>query len=524
MKKWLTLLAMTAGLVSTGNAAYINRLKTFTGVASQWPWQLNTDGTWTLKQPSFGDMSAGLSTILPSVSVTGSGQSVLSDTAFGLQTTYSSNTTPSHLLHVDLTAAGTGGISGDTGNVAAFIGATNNSTGGNLWALNTLTTIKPGSTTGDVPGVEIDLNNFAAARGATPGPTGLGPPVSYGVEVSGVGSSSYANTSAFIAIAEPGVSWASPKQWFRGFTAYGVYGECGFCDYTASPAGFSSWGIHDYLIDAANATINTAIINHPKMAIGVDGSMRLGSTGAANGALLLANGSGGGAYTWLRGISATSAYYFNLPATAGTSGTVLTSAGGGSSPMTWTTLAASATTDTTNASNISSGTLAAARGGAGTITGALKGNGSGVVSQAACADLSNGSTGCSAATGTSGHTLPFLDGANTWSADQTFTGYIAAPFHLSTGSASLASCGTSPSIDALSTQASGSFTTGTGSPTACTVNFGAIYPSTSFCTIAPANAAASGAGGYISLNNAGGFIVTMTATSSAKFNYVCMGR
>jgi len=57
MKKWLTLLAMTAGLVSTGNAADINRLKTFTGVASQWPWQLNTDGTWTSKQPAFSDIS-----------------------------------------------------------------------------------------------------------------------------------------------------------------------------------------------------------------------------------------------------------------------------------------------------------------------------------------------------------------------------------------------------------------------------------------------------------------------------------
>ena len=75
---------------------------------------------------------------------------------------------------------------------------------------------------------------------------------------------------------------------------------------------------------------------------------------------------------------------------------------------------------TIDASKLTAGVLAAARGGAGTINGALKGNGSGTVSQAACADLSNGATGCSTAVGTSGATLPVLNGTNTWGGTQTF--------------------------------------------------------------------------------------------------------
>jgi hypothetical protein len=38
----------------------------------------------------------------------------------------------------------------------------------------------------------------------------------------------------------------------------------------------------------------------------------------------------------------------------------------------------------------------------------------------ACGDLSNGATGCSTATGTSGATIPLLNGANTWSGVQSF--------------------------------------------------------------------------------------------------------
>lgn len=62
----------------------------------------------------------------------------------------------------------------------------------------------------------------------------------------------------------------------------------------------------------------------------------LGTNGTTAGTLGLANGSASGATVTMQNPSATVAYNFNLPATAGTSGQVLTSAAGGTSPMTWT--------------------------------------------------------------------------------------------------------------------------------------------------------------------------------------------
>lgn len=115
-----------------------------------------------------------------------------------------------------------------------------------------------------------------------------------------------------------------------------------------------------------------------------------------------------------------------------------TATGPGSASLTITktggvSFSASATVDATNAANVGSGVLPTGRlsgayagitglgtilsgiwngsvvgqayGGAGTVSGALRANGSGVVTQAACSDLSNGNTGCSAAVGTTGGTL-----------------------------------------------------------------------------------------------------------------------
>ncbi len=52
----------------------------------------------------------------------------------------------------------------------------------------------------------------------------------------------------------------------------------------------------------------------------------------------------------------------------------------------------------------------------------------------ACADLSNGATGCSTSTGTSGATIPLLNGANTWSGSNTFA---TASFKVGDGTFSL---------------------------------------------------------------------------------------
>lgn len=126
---------------------------------------------------------------------------------------------------------------------------------------------------------------------------------------------------------------------------------------------------------------------------------------------------------------------------------------------------------------------------------------------------------------------------------QTLTGAAGSPFTATQidqdafnfgtiglwGSSSIpaaSSCGTSPAVTAGSTSTGGSFTTGTASPTACTITFATAFPNTASCTVTPANSAANGVSGgtYVSAQSASAFTVTLgTGTNGAKYNYTCAG-
>jgi len=87
----------------------------------------------------------------------------------------------------------------------------------------------------------------------------------------------------------------------------------------------------------------------------------------------------------------------------------------------------------------------------------------------------------------------------------------------------VSACGTSPVVNGGSNSTAGLVTTGTGTPTACTVTFTAPFPNQAFCTFSLGITGPTAP--YFSTGpTKTGFTITWTTgTSSVPINYVCFG-
>jgi hypothetical protein len=161
--------------------------------------------------------------------------------------------------------------------------------------------------------------------------------------------------------------------------------------------------------------------------------------------------------------------------------------------------------------------------GVATITGAIKGNGTSAFTQAACADLSNGATGCSTATGTSGGTTPLLNGVNTWSGNQTFSAQIIPAYGTPTITSGACGTTTNGTIAAGGTNQSGEVIIGSAATTSCTINFSTTIVAPLACLLEPGNAQAATelANSYVSAITTGHFVITGTALASTDYYFHC---
>lgn len=126
-------------------------------------------------------------------------------------------------------------------------------------------------------------------------------------------------------------------------------------------------------------------------------------------------------------------------------------------------------------------------------------------------------------TGTSGAVLGFLNGNNTHSGTNTFSGQIVSTF----GTPTIASgaCGTGTNGSISGTNQSGVITIGAAGTTTCTISFSTTIVAPGACLIFPGNAAAAATGTTVARVGAPSttqWVITGSALASAVYSYICL--
>ena len=145
-----------------------------------------------------------------------------------------------------------------------------------------------------------------------------------------------------------------------------------------------------------------------------------------------------------------------------------------------------------------------------------------------CTKTNNVAFGTAAvvATGTSGATIPLLNGVNVWSgATNTFSGMIVTSAGLPTIASGACGTTTNGAVVTGSTNQAGNITIGSAGTSTCTVSFSAtLGTAPKSCIIQPTNATAAAVGttgAYISSITTAQFVITGTLASS-NYSYICL--
>jgi hypothetical protein len=168
--------------------------------------------------------------------------------------TTASSTTREFLASFGLTSnRGSAVASPDRDKVTLYAGMVALEGTGDVWALNTVTTLNAGATVNyNAYGYELDFNNLNAARGSTPGAAGLAAPIAYGLGITGVAS--FPSTSGLL------ISGATGAVWYRGITFTAGIVQSSIQDLGLAERAIDLRGSYSYAIDLSPSVSSIAAI------------------------------------------------------------------------------------------------------------------------------------------------------------------------------------------------------------------------------------------------------------------------